>query len=336
MNRRNFTKTISMSTALLSMESSTIFKKKTIIPTSLKAGDTIAFITPGSAVKEEKFVNAFNNAKNLGLEVVHTPNIYKKYGFLAGTDQERLSDIHTHFANPKVKAIWCLRGGYGCTRIIDKINYDLIKKNPKLIIGYSDVTALLNAIYKKTGLLGIHGVVASSSVLSDYTFQHTKALLLGEKKQFDFPFVPQSDAVYDSYTITEGQAKGKIVGGNLCLLASMIGTDYAPSYKNKIVIIEEVGEKPYRVDRMLTQLIHGSDLKQACAIIFGVFNDCEAKPDEGSFTLKETIISNIKPLNIPSIYGFPFGHVTDITPLPIGIEASFNTENQTLSFKIDS
>ncbi len=330
MNRRNFAKTVSMSSILLGTSTNALWRKKVIVPPSLKEGDTVALIAPASAVKEEKFANAFQNIKNLNLNFVHSDKIYKKNGFLAATDEERIADLHAHFANPKVKAIWCLRGGYGCTRILDKLDYKLIRNNPKILLGYSDVTALLNAIYQKAGVVGIHGVVASSSILTPYTFEHTKKMLFGMKGDFVFKNTVQSDLTHDQYIITQGKAKGTIVGGNLVLLTSMIGTPYAPSYKNKIVIIEDVGEKPYRIDRMLTQLIHGTDLRQAAAIVFGVFSDCEAKPDELSYTLNETLINNIAPLNIPSLYGFPFGHVSDITPIPIGATGEINTENQEL------
>jgi muramoyltetrapeptide carboxypeptidase len=326
MKRRKFSATLAMAPMLLR----NVTSHNDIIPGPLKIGDKVALITPASSVKPEKMEIAIQNLKHLGLVPVYNDNALKKNGYLAGTDDERVADIHKYFSDKNIKAIWCIRGGYGCTRILHKLDYDLIKKNAKTLIGYSDVTALLNAIYKKTGLQGIHGVVASSSLFSPYTLQHTQKLLFQGKGTYDYPCVKQADREHDIYTISSGVGEGKIVGGNLSLMIAMIGTSYAPSYKDKIVIIEEVGEKPYRVDRMLTQLIHGTDIKKAKAIIFGVFNDCEAKPDEASFTLKETIINAIKPLKIPSIYGFPFGHVTDITPITIGANGTFDADEQTL------
>jgi muramoyltetrapeptide carboxypeptidase len=239
------------------------------------------------------------------------------------------------FADKEVKGIWCLRGGYGCTRIIPYLDYKLIRKNPKIFIGYSDVTALLLAFEREAGLMGIHGAVASSSIFSDYTFNVNQQMLFEMKGNYTYKVKPQSDKDHtDIYIINKGIAQGKLVGGNLSLLTSLIGTKYEPIYKNKIVFIEEVGEKPYKVDRMITQLLNGTDIKKAAGIIFGVFADCEAKPDESSFTLKETLINAFSQMNIPSMYGFPFGHVTDITSLPIGAEAVFSTESQELKIQL--
>jgi muramoyltetrapeptide carboxypeptidase len=327
MNRRNFSATMTMAPLILNNMSIS----KTITPSPLKMGDTVALITPASAVKPEKFEIAVQNMKNLGLVPKYNDNALKTNGYLAGTDEERINDIHTYFGDKSIKAIWCIRGGYGCTRILHRLDYNLIKKNPKWLIGYSDITALHNSIYNKTGIQGIHGVVASSSLFSPYTLQHTQELLFNPKKEHTYTAVNQSDRNHEIYTIHEGRAEGVIIGGNLSILIAMIGTDYAPSYKNKIVVIEDVGEKPYRIDRMLTQLIHGTDIKQAKAIIFGVFADCEAKPDEVSFTLKETIVNAIAPLKLPSMYGFPFGHVTDITPLTIGAKGRFDTRTRQLT-----
>jgi muramoyltetrapeptide carboxypeptidase len=145
----------------------------------------------------------------------------------------------------------------------------------------------------------------------------------------------QTDAAYkqEPYTILDGKAKGELIGGNLTLMSSLIGTKYNQSYKDKIVFIEEVGERPYRIDRMLTQLIQSTDFAKCKGIILGVFNDCEPKPEEFSFTLRETLQNNLQKLNIPILYGFPFGHVSDISTFPIGIEATINTENMSIEFR---
>ncbi len=320
MQRRDFTNMLALSPMLMLKYDAVLCAKKTIVPQALKAGDTIGFITPGSPIKEEKFSIALDNMEKLGLKVKYSANVFKKTGYLAGDDRTRLDDIHTMFEDKEIKAIWCLRGGYGCTRIIPYLDYGLIKKNPKLLIGYSDVTALLLAIFHKTGLLGFHAAVAISDIFSTYTFESTRSMLFNEKKEHYYESKIQEKEQFRQlpYTIVSGQASGTILAGNLSLLCAMIGGKYAPSYKNKIIFIEEVGEKPYRIDRMLTQLMQSTDIAKCAGIVLGVFNDCEAKDDDLSFTLKEVLTEKFRIINKPCFYGFPFGHVGDITPLPIG------------------
>jgi muramoyltetrapeptide carboxypeptidase len=331
MQRREFMNVFAISPALLHAKSkSSLFKKKLSL-SPLKQGDTVGLIAPASPIKDEKLPIALANMEKLGLKVKYTKNIFNKSGYLAGDDKSRLDEIHAMFSDKEVKAIWCLRGGYGCTRLLPQLDYDLIKKNPKLLIGYSDVTALLLAIYKETGLIGIHGVVAISDYFSKYTFEHTKAMLFGEKDSYHFETVVQENEKYkqEPYTIKSGKASGTIVAGNLSLLTAMIGSPYAQSYKNKIVFIEEVGEKPYRIDRMVTQMLQSTDITKCAGIILGVFNECEAKPDDISIGLREMLTERFGKIDKPCFYGFPFGHVGDITPLPIGGFAQIDCDKMT-------
>lgn len=336
MNRREFNKNLLMASMLqpISMQTETDEKIKFSTFSPLKTGDTVALIAPGSPIKEEKFINALENLKTLGLKPKYTDIIFKKNGYLAGTDQERVNEIHTYFEDENVNAIWCLRGGYGCTRILPMIDYKLIKKNKKIFIGYSDITALLYAFNKKSNLTGFHGPVLISQIFTSHTLQNVRELLFQEKKVHSWKHIYQSDISQkqEFYIIKEGIASGKLIGGNLTLMNSLIGTEYNQSYKNKIVFIEEVGEKPYRIDRMLVQLLQSTDLKKCNGIILGIFNDCEPKEGEFSYTLKETLMQNLQNLNIPVFYGFPFGHISDISSFPIGIEATMNSKNMTIDF----
>lgn len=302
--------------------------QKNIKPNALKRGDCVALIAPGSPIKLEKFQNAISNVESLGLVPKYSVKVFKKYGYLAGTDQERLDDFHSMISDSSVKAIWCLRGGYGCTRLISRIDYDLVKNNPKIIIGYSDVTALLLAIYKKTGLVGFHGPVIISDLFSDYsTLQIKNTLFNRTEKMHKIIYQPQSDPKYkdSTYVIHHGKARGRLMGGNLSLLSNLPGTDFYPSFKDKIVFIEEVGEKPYRIDRMLTYLLDATDLREAAGIILGVFVDCEAKGDD-SFTLQEVLTERLTLAGVPCFYGFTFGHARDICTLPYGILAEMDTK----------
>jgi muramoyltetrapeptide carboxypeptidase len=298
----------------------------------LKEGDTVGLIAPGSPIKEDKFDIAIKNMESIGLKPIYTQTVFAKEGYLAGDDDARLKDIHAMYANKNVKAIWCLRGGYGCTRLIPRLDYTLIKNNPKILIGYSDITALHNAIYKKTGITTYHGPVAISRPFTAYSEARIKDLFFSNKQLVDVPYIAQTEAEdhQEPYTIVPGTATGKLVGGNLVLLASLIGTPYAPSYKNKIVFIEDVGEKPYRIDRLLTQLTQATDIHKARGIILGVFSDCEAKEGEFSLTLKETLTRQFAKLGLPCMYGFTFGHVTDICTFPLGVEASMDAASFSL------
>ena len=203
----------------------------------------------------------------------------------------------------------------------------MIKRNPKVFIGYSDITALLNAIYQRTGLIGFHGPVASSD-FNGYTVDGWNNVLLYPETQFS---VPNTDSA-EIQTINSGEAEGVLVGGNLTLLAAMCGTPYQVDMKDKIVFIEDVGEKPYKIDRMLTQLRQASGLEDARAVILGTFNDCE--PDEGdqSLSLLECLQDRLGSLNIPVCLGYSFGHISEQFTLPIGIESTMNATTGTLNF----
>ncbi|HOY12640.1 MAG TPA: LD-carboxypeptidase [Saprospiraceae bacterium] len=305
------------------------------VSTFLKPGDTVGLIAPSGPLKDDRFQKAFKTMESFGFLVKHTDHIYKKYGYLAGTDEERLSDIHTMYRDKSVKAIWCLRGGYGTARLLYDLDYKLIKANPKPLIGYSDITALLLAINQKTGQQGFHANIAASDY-TDFTFNHTRDMLMGNQKHFIFEADSEEEkgVLYEPYTITPGMVDGPLIGGNLTLLASMVGTKFNPKYKNKIVFIEDVGEKPYRIDRMLVQMMQGTDLQQAAGIVFGHFIDCNGEDEAFTFTLRETLTKLIAPLKIPAYYGAPFGHRKNIAPIPIGATGTINAEKMQLTIAI--
>jgi muramoyltetrapeptide carboxypeptidase len=340
MERRNFNKfialsplTMGMSTRHASEEDNLFCGSKLLRPSALKRGDTVALVSPASPINPEKFQNAITNLESLGLKPKYSDAVFSKTGYLAGSDEARLKDFHQMIADREVKAIWCLRGGYGCTRILDQVDYKLIKKNPKIIIGYSDITALLIAIYKQTGLVGFNGPVAISEVFSPFTFSQAESILFGKSTlPHVIPYQTQSlekfVLTHDPYTIFAGKATGELIGGNLSLLVCLPGTKYAPSYKNKIVFIEDVGEKPYRIDRMLTFLIQSTDLNKASGIVLGVFHDCAPAETDTSFTLREVLEDRLGALKIPCFYGFTFGHVRDIATFPIGVKATMDTESR--------
>ncbi len=340
MNRRTFSKTLLTSTAISGISSplfafypSDSMKKKRLKPKRLKKGQHIGLIAPGSSIREGQLQEAVTNLEKLGLKPVYTKNIVAKHGYLAGEDSTRLADLHQMFSDPKIDGIWCIRGGYGCTRFIHNIDYQIIKKNPKVLIGYSDITALLQSIYKKTGLIGFHGPLAASK-LPDYSLEYFQKVLMhpNAKLRIENAIENQRNELknYRSKVIRPGKASGKLIGGNLSLVSALAGTKYEVSVKNKILMLEDVGEKPYRIDRMLTQLRQSCDLTKASAIVLGIFEDCEG--GDNSLSLEETLEDRLGDLGIPVIYGMSFGHIHHQFTFPIGIEAAIDTNEETITF----
>ncbi|MEM1320591.1 MAG: LD-carboxypeptidase [Bacteroidota bacterium] len=298
-------------------------------PKALKPGDTVGLVAPGSAATEEQFQKSLSQLQSLGLQVRYTDNILARRGYLAGEDQQRLDDLHQFFADSSIQGIWCMRGGYGSARLLDRIDYKLIRKNPKVLIGYSDITALLQAIHIKTGLVGFHGPVAVSD-FNEYTVQQLNALLMSPQRPYRLPY-PEDQGREEVYTIRSGKARGRLIGGNLSLLTALVGTPYQWKVKGKILFIEDVGEKPYRIDRMLTQLLQSAPLEKAAGIALGVFANCEAKPGDSSLRLSETLQDRLAQLGIPVVYGLPFGHISQQCTLPLGIEAELDADTGQLT-----
>ena len=299
-------------------------------PKRLKPGDTVALITPSSAVTDADFKKALQNMADLGLKTRVGKYATAVNGFLAGTDAQRLEDLHWAFSDKTIDAVWCIRGGYGLSRILPQIDYAMIKKNPKIFIGYSDITALHLAIHQNTGLVTFHGPVATSTQ-SDYTKKHAVNALMTpvvpERIELSPDNVAKGTLLYKTQVITKGTARGRLIGGNLSLLTALAGTPYAlRNLKGKILFTEDVGEKPYRIDRMFTQLKQSVNLRELAGIALGVFSDCDA-PDDKSQTVIDVIRDQLGSLGIPVLYGLSFGHIRDQFTLPVGVEAEMDTES---------
>lgn len=292
-----------------------------IKPAPLKKNATIGLITPGSALSRSAFENTLINLQALGYKVKYSSNVKVRSGFLSGTDQQRIEDIHAMFSDKEVEGIFCARGGYGCGRLLDDIDYSIIQENPKPFIGYSDITALHCAFYKKTGLVTFHGPVGASE-WNDFSIDYVDDLLSKGKKvkiKCENPIV-----------IRSGIATGKLIGGNLTLLTSLIGTEHDPDYTDHILFIEEVGEATYRIDRMLTQMRAAGKFNQVKGIALGYFTDCDLSADdpgyEYSIGLQEVFKDRLGDLGVPVVFGFPFGHEPHNATLPIGIDAELDAE----------
>lgn len=303
-----------------------------LLPLRLRAGARIALIAPSSSASEEKISRALANLAGFGYTVVEGKYLRSQNGYLAGTDAERMEDLHWAFRDNSIDAIWCVRGGYGAARLLPFLDYELIRKHPKPFIGYSDITALHQAINQRTGLVTFHGPVGASD-FPDNTWQHFKAILIDGVQRHDIVGVPDDSlgAEYQPLVVRSGRASGTLTGGNLALLSALAGTPFAPVFKNRIAFIEDVGEQPYRLDRMLTQLLQATDLKEAAGIALGVFNDCQPKPDSPSYSLPDTLKLCLGHLNIPVVYGIPFGHVSYQATLPCGIKAELDADAFRLS-----
>ncbi len=337
MNRRNFKKLLASGILGVATQASSWEQNKPIQkPRTLKIGDHIGLITPGSAIPQHRIEDAIKTTKSLGLVPVLGKHIGKELGYLAGSDEERLEDLHHMFEDDKIQGIWCIRGGYGCTRLLPHIRYDLIRANPKVFIGYSDITALHHAFLVKCQLATFHGPLAVSEPTT-YSIDHLKRAVMGS----DPYTVGQSienleegnkDQAFAPFVINSGSMKGPLVGGNLSLMTALVGTPWQVSYADKLVFIEDIDEKPYSIDRMLVQLLQATDLSQAAGILLGVFYDCN--PDEGdrSLTLRETLVGQLAALDIPVFYGFSFGHIDHHCTLPVGTLAEFDQVKQEIRF----
>ncbi len=322
MDRRQFISQSSL--AVLAMNTPTLDDEsifcKTIFPGPLHKGDTVALISPGSHIPPDKIKKAIKNIESLGLKVKKGKHLGKKYGYLGGKDEQRLEDLHQAFADSSVQGVWCARGGYGCTRLLPLIDYDHIRKNAKPFIGYSDITALHHAFLKKSKVSTYHGPVGSSD-FSPFSLEYLQILF--------HPHPKVSLSIPTIKHLSEGKAKGVLIGGNLSLLSAMCGTKYLPSAKGKIIFLEDIEEKPYRIDRMLVQLEQAMDLKKAKGIILGQFTDCDSDSDR-SLTLEETLSNHFKDIGIPVIKGAPIGHISDQWTLPIGRKVHIDTSQSSI------
>lgn len=333
-SRRNFIKASGLMTAsalvtpLNAIEKIEAIEVSKIKPPALKAGDTVAITSPAGAVWDENQVETFTNIlKGFGFIVVHGKTLKEKFGYFAGTDNLRANELNSFFADKNIKGIFCMKGGWGCARILDKIDYDTIKKNPKVLIGFSDITALLLAITHKTGLITFHGPVGNSG-WNDFTKNvFTNVTML--TKPFNFPENPASED--KPFVINIGKARGELVGGNLTVLSALIGSNYLPDWKNKILFLEEAKEEPYSIDRMLTQLKLSGVLDNISGFVFGKCAKCLAEEPQKAFTFHEVILQHIKPLGIPAFYGAMIGHIENKLTVPLGINATMDADKGIIS-----
>lgn len=299
---------------------------KIVKPKKLKSGDVIGIISPASSPENlDKIESGVKYLENLGYRVEVGENVGKIHGYLAGSDEERVSDLHSMFKNKNIKAIFNIRGGYGSGRLLDKIDFNLIKKNPKIFVGYSDLTVLQMAIFKKTGLITFAGPMVAtdfSGKVDEYMEENFWKVITSSKKIGKL-HNPRDEKFY---VLNSGRGEGQILGGNLAVFASLMGTEFMPNLKDSVLLIEDIGEVPYRIDRLLNQLKLAKVFENANGIILGRFVDCYEK-DKSKETIKlneviEHYLSNIK---IPVLYSFSHGHIKENLTVPFGVKCKLNT-----------
>jgi muramoyltetrapeptide carboxypeptidase len=295
-------------------------------PPRLGPGSRIALVAPaGPLLEKDDLTRGEELCHALGFEPVLAPHAGSRYGYLAGSDDQRLGDLNEALRNPAVDAVWCLRGGYGITRILHGVDFEAVERRPKAVIGFSDITALINGIARRSGVVAFHGPMSRSS-LSPFSRWHFDRVLsnlseagrLGRIAQPADVLVPREHRIV---TLQPGVAEGRLYGGNLTLLQALIGTPYLPDLDDAILFLEDVGEDLYAVDRMLAHLRMVGALGKLKGVIIGRFTEMKRGTEDGALGFDEVLGTYLLPLKVPVAYGFPLGHIDDQWTLPIGVMA---------------
>ncbi|PSL40649.1 muramoyltetrapeptide carboxypeptidase [Planomicrobium soli] len=298
------------------------------LPKRLKKGDTVGIIAPSSPPNLENLQKALPFLEGLGLKVKLGKSLKEKRGYLAGDDDARLADLHAMFEDPEVAGIICAGGGYGAARYADRIDYSMIKENPKVFWGYSDITFLHTAIGQYAELVTFHGPMLASDVGKE-EFHERSARMFG---QMFGPFeLHYSEEISLLTSITGGIAEGELVGGNLSLLRSSIGTRFEIDVKGKILLIEDIDEEPFRVDEMLNQLRMARKFDEVAGIVIGDFKNPEPKKPEKSLTLDQVFDDYFSDLKVPVVKGFKIGHCEPHFSVPLGAKARLDGDGKTLT-----
>ncbi len=314
-----------------------------IKPPALQPGDLIQLIAPAGPASAREVAEAVQNLTRRGYVVQVSKNAQEKDGYLAGADELRASDLNQAFADPKVKMVLCLRGGFGSPRLLDRVDYEAIRRHPKIFVGYSDITALLVALRQKAKLVTFHGPMATTdfsgrSGLSPYAHRHFWSLL--EAPAAGSPPDPQ---LFENWgqsgapkttalrTLAGGAAEGTLVGGNLSTLAALMGTPYEAETSGSILFLEDVNEEPFRIDRMLCQLRLAGKLKPVKGVLLGAFTRCEPKDKKDSQTVDQVLDHYFTGLGIPVLAGFPSGHLPEQATLPLGSRVRLDADKKTLA-----
>jgi len=300
-------------------------------PKRLKHGDVIGICAPASPPSStEKLEKGIAYIERCGFRVEAGKNILKKRGYLAGTDDQRAEDLNKLFADPKVKAIFTVRGGYGSQRILPLLDYNLIRQNPKILVGYSDITALHFALLSRAGLVSFSGpmvAVEMSEGLNAKVEERFWNMLMSSK-----PSKPITAKNSSSIFKRSGKAEGRLLAGNLSLVAAMCGTKYFPRFKKYILMVEEIDEKPYRVDRMLEQLKLAGLINVCAGVTLGKFISCVPDKGKPSLTLQQVFKDRFANCEFPVVSEIPYGHFKASMPFPVGAKVKISGDQNILEF----
>jgi muramoyltetrapeptide carboxypeptidase len=317
-----------------------------IKPPRLNYGDTVGIIAPASAPPDPKAIDHSVDAlESLGFKAKLAPNVRRRWGFLAGSDRERGGDLMNMFLDRKIHAILCVRGGYGTARLLPLLDYEKIRTNAKIFIGYSDITSLHCAFLVKANFISFHGPMLNSEFikddLPDFTLQSFLRTLMQPKPAGSITNgsiagcggqkSPNRVKSSDVSVLRSGKASGQLIGGNLSILCATLATPYQPSFKKKILFLEDLDEVPFRFDRMLTQLLNAGLLQQVAGVAIGTNKNCIDPKARGCKeyrqTMEDVFKERLAPLKVPVVLGLPFGHVPMNATLPVGVRATLDGIN---------
>jgi len=294
-----------------------------IIPRRLVKGDLIGIAAPASSFNVADFVSGASVLESMGFRLTIPEGIYRRRGYLAGSDVERAELLNELFKNRQVKAIICARGGFGSTRLLQYLDYKAIRKNPKIFVGFSDITAILSALYIKCRLVTYHGPVVTTLGQADRATRESLISVLLSDSKFELK-------LEKCFVMQSGVAEGPVAGGNLSILCSLMGTPAQPDYNRRILFLEERGEAPYRIDRMMIQMKQAGCLERLAGLILGSFEGC------GQYNeIMEIVADIIRDFDFPVMAGLEAGHGRTNLAFPMGIVARFDTEQKMLFFSKD-
>lgn len=305
-------------------------------PPRLRAGDTVGLVEPAGFTDDEfDLALIVETVKAMGLVPKPAPHLADRYGYLAGEDKARAADLNAMYADKSVRAVFAVRGGWGCARILPHLDFGLIRANPKLLLGFSDITALHLAFAARAGFTTIHGPNAASSwgKLSWDAFREIAfdgaTPVYRTPQGTDDRLVQRSGSIR---TFHPGKASGRLLGGNLTVLAALMGTPYLPDFDGAILFLEDIGEAEYRIDRMLTQLALGGVLGRVAGVVFGQCTDCRSSGGNlGGFSLSQVLKQHLEPLGVPAFQGALIGHIPNQFSIPVGIRAEIDATAGTIA-----
>lgn len=310
--------------------------EKTVVvkPRALRPGDTVGVVAPSGPVNAGALEAGVARLRARGYQVLLGESVLAQRGYLAGTDTERAADFMSLWADPGVAGIICARGGYGAMRLLPHIDWRVIRANPKFFCGFSDITAFHAALEREAGLVTFHGpMVAAFGEAESYNEQGLLAAMQSTAPLGEIPWPCDGHDLPRAETVVPGVAEGRLTGGNLSLICALMGTPWEFDFTGRILLLEDVDEVPYRVDRLLMQLLLAGKLQQAAGILFGDSPSCLHAPEgRPSLSLPEVLQDLLAPLQIPVLYGFPCGHTGYRATLPLGVRVRLNAGEGSLTF----